>query len=102
MKPFDELTDLGRMRRIRRLAQAALGVYGLSAVSFRLLRQAGNTLFRVYEVIPTSTTQGELYAPGQYLLRIHKPGYQTSEAIELELAIRWLSKNIIALNAEFT
>ena len=74
---------------MRRLAQAALNAYGLADARFKLLRQAGNTLFRVYAVNPGATTNSELYAPGQYLLRIHQPGYQTSEAIELELA--WLA-----------
>jgi Ser/Thr protein kinase RdoA (MazF antagonist) len=77
------------MRRMRRLAQAALDAYGLSEADFRFLRQAGNTLFRVNEASPAHTSKAELYTPGQYLLRIHQPGYQTTEAIELELA--WLA-----------
>lgn len=89
MKPFKELSCLGRIRRMRQLAQVALNAYGLSDVRFKLLRQAGNTLFRVNEVNPIPTTNVELYTPGQYMLRIHQPGYQTTEAIELELT--WLA-----------
>jgi len=89
MKPFEELSRLGRIRRMRQLAQVALNAYGLSDVRFKLLRQAGNTLFRVNEVDPVPTTKAELYTQGQYLLRIHLPRYQTTEAIELELA--WLA-----------
>ena len=89
MKPFEELSRLGRVRRMRQLAQVALNAYGLSDVRFKLLRQAGNTLFRVNEVDPVPTTKAELYTQGQYLLRIHLPRYQTTEAIELELA--WLA-----------
>ena len=74
---------------MRRLAQVALNAYGLSDVRFKLLRQAGNTLFRVNEVNPVPTTKVELYTQGQYMLRIHQPGYQTTEAIVLELA--WLA-----------
>ena len=55
----------------------------------QFLRQAGNFLFQVKEVNPIPTTKVELYTQGQYILRIHQPGYQTSEAIELELA--WLA-----------
>jgi Ser/Thr protein kinase RdoA (MazF antagonist) len=89
MKPFDDLTHLGQIRRMRQLAQAALEPYGLSTARFTLLRQAGNTLFCVYEANPDPITHAELYTPGQYLLRIHQSGYQTNEAIELELA--WLA-----------
>jgi Ser/Thr protein kinase RdoA (MazF antagonist) len=89
MKPFEGLSYLGRIRRMRQLAQVALNAYGLSDARFKLLRQTGNTLFRVYEVNPVSTTKAELYAQGQYMLRIHQPGYQTTEAIVLELA--WLA-----------
>jgi Ser/Thr protein kinase RdoA (MazF antagonist) len=89
MKPFDDLTNLGRIRRMRQLAQAALNAYGFPAARFAFLRQAGNTLFRVHEASPTLPFKADLYIPGQYLLRIHQPGYQTSEAIGLELA--WMA-----------
>jgi Ser/Thr protein kinase RdoA (MazF antagonist) len=89
MKPFEELTHLGRIRRIRQAAQAALNDYKLSDAHYKFLRQAGNTLFRVNEASPALSTKDDLYTPGQYMLRIHQPGYQTSEAIELELA--WLA-----------
>jgi Ser/Thr protein kinase RdoA (MazF antagonist) len=89
MKPFEELSYLGRIRRMRKLAQAALNAYELRDVRFKFLRQAGNTLFRVNEVNSVPTTKTELYSQGQYMLRIHQPGYQTTQAIELELA--WLA-----------
>jgi len=74
---------------MRQLAQEALNSYGLSDAHLKLLRQAGNTLFRVREGYRLPMNQDEIYLPGQYMLRIHVPGYQTSEAIELELA--WLA-----------
>ncbi len=74
---------------MRQLAQVALNAYGLSDVRFKFLRQAGNTFFRVNEASPASAPRAELYTPGQYMLRIHQPGYQTAEAIVLELA--WLA-----------
>ena len=48
MKPFEELTRLGRLRRMRRLAYAALAAYGVDDARITFVRQAGNTLFRVY------------------------------------------------------
>jgi Ser/Thr protein kinase RdoA (MazF antagonist) len=90
MKPYEELTYLGRVRRFRRLASAALAAYGLAGVQFKLFRQAGNTLFRVVASDTDSAKSAEdLYEHGQYLLRIHHPGYQSAKAIELELA--WLA-----------
>jgi len=74
---------------MRQLAQAALDAYGLFEFRVKFLKEAGNVLFRVNERIPTFTTKAELYPPGQYLLRIHQPGYQTADAIELELM--WLA-----------
>jgi Ser/Thr protein kinase RdoA (MazF antagonist) len=89
MKPFEELTFPGQKRRMRRLAQSALNAYDLSDTRLRFLRQAGNTLFRVMEASPTLMGKADLYAPGQFLLRIHQPGYQTPAAVELEL--EWLA-----------
>ena len=90
MQPYDTLTRLGRLHRMRQLAAAALGQFGLHEARFDLLRQAGNTLFRVYtDELPDAAQAGDLFEPGQYLLRIHQPGYQEVEAIELELA--WLA-----------
>ncbi|MBN1150297.1 phosphotransferase [candidate division WOR-3 bacterium] len=89
MKNFEELSNLGRIRRIRGLAQLALDAYGLSNTRIKFLRQAGNTIFRIHEIKPKSSTKDNLYVPGQYMLRVHQHGYQTPEAIELELA--WLA-----------
>jgi len=90
MKPFDELTRLGRIRRMRQLASAALTEYGVNKARLHLVRQAGNTLFRVRtSSLPNTEASGDLFEEGQYLLRVHEPGYQEPEAIEMELA--WLA-----------
>lgn len=89
MEPSEELTHRGQIRRMRQLAQHALNAYDLANIRFKFLRQAGNTLFQVSEANPTLITKANLYAPGQYLLRIHQPGYQACTAVELEL--EWLS-----------
>jgi Ser/Thr protein kinase RdoA (MazF antagonist) len=89
MKPYKELTYLGRVRRMRQFARYVLNAYDLADIRLKFLRQVGNTLFRVNETNPTTITKSNLFAPGQYLLRIHQPSYQTPAAIELEL--EWLS-----------
>lgn len=90
MKPFDELARLGRIRRMQRLASAALKEYGVAEARLHLVRQAGNTLFRVQTAsLPHTEAPGDLFEEGQYLLRVHEPGYQEPEAIEMELA--WLA-----------
>jgi Ser/Thr protein kinase RdoA (MazF antagonist) len=90
MKPFDELTRLGRIRRMRQLAAAAMTYYGINEARFQLVRQAGNILFRVQSSdLPSTDSVEGLFEEGQYLLRVHEPGYQEPEAIELELA--WLA-----------
>jgi Ser/Thr protein kinase RdoA (MazF antagonist) len=90
MKPYKELTHLGRVRRMRQLAGVALDAYGLAGARFKFLRQAGNTLFRVHapDLTPARTDR-DLFQENHYLLRIHQPGYQAPDAIELELA--WLN-----------
>jgi Ser/Thr protein kinase RdoA (MazF antagonist) len=53
------------------------------------VRQAGNTLFRIRtSELPGLTTTEDLFEKDQYLLKIHEPGYQEPEALELELI--WL------------
>ena len=74
----------------QRLAQAALNAYGLPAARFTFLRQAGNTLFRVYEASPTSTDSSLTFTRrANTCCGYHQPGYQTTEAIQLELA--WMA-----------
>jgi Ser/Thr protein kinase RdoA (MazF antagonist) len=74
---------------MRQLARKALEAYGIAEARLEFVRQAGNTLFRVHTpAFPTADT-GDLFARDRYLLRVHEPGYQTPEALELELA--WLS-----------
>jgi Ser/Thr protein kinase RdoA (MazF antagonist) len=91
MKSYNELTRTGRLRRIWQLAHSALEAYGLTdASSIKFQRIAGKNLFRVYASnLPLPKTTSDLFEPGQYLLRIHDPAYQTPASIELELS--WLA-----------
>lgn len=90
MKPYPELTRLGRLRRMRQLATAALRGFGVEEARLQLLRQAGNTLFRVQTPdLPDPDAPEGLFEAGQFLLRVHEPGYQEPEALDLELT--WLA-----------
>lgn len=90
MRAFDDLTRLGKVRRTRQMARAALDAYGLSDARFTFLRLAGNTVYRVYESNPEPPReQNYPFEPGQYVLRIHVSNEQPTDAIELEM--RWLS-----------
>ena len=90
MRSFDELSRLGRIRRMWTLAKVALMNYGVSEATYHLVRQAGNTLFRVKTCdLPTPEAPEGLFEEGQYLLRVYEPGYQEPQAIDLELT--WLA-----------
>jgi len=77
MKPFEELTERGQVRRLRRLAQAALPQYGLGDAQLVFVAYSENAVFRVDS------------PRGRYALRIHRPGYQTDASLDSELA--WLA-----------
>jgi len=90
LKPYEELTRSGRIRRMRKLALKALTEFGVVEPKFWLVRQAGNTLFRVQSSSITGLIDtDDIFEKDHYLLRIHEPGYQEPEAIEFELA--WLT-----------
>jgi len=79
MTPFSSLTYQGQVRRLRRLAESTLPQYGLTADNCRLtpLQHAENATFRI-----DSQENGR-----SYCLRIHRPDYQTPEAIRSELLL---------------
>jgi len=89
MRSYEELTYLGRSRRLRELARIALTAYGYPDADFDLVLHAGNSVYRVYGCEEDiEKVDQDLFVPGQFLLRVHQPGYQTAEGIELEL--EWL------------
>lgn len=47
MRPFSELTERGKIRRLHGVARAALAFYGLSEASIRCIARETNTTFRV-------------------------------------------------------
>jgi Ser/Thr protein kinase RdoA (MazF antagonist) len=77
MKPYDELTRLGQLRRIRQLARAALAAYGLHGARLTFLRYFANVTYRVD--LPGQAPHGESpgpYVPNRYLLRVLSTGRQ--------------------------
>lgn len=90
MKAFETLTYLGQVRRLRRLAQSALDQYGLGDAQLTFITHGENTTFRVDAADPVpGEVVDKRYVENRYLLRIHRPGYQTAESIASELA--WLA-----------
>jgi Ser/Thr protein kinase RdoA (MazF antagonist) len=71
MKPFDELTRLGQLRRIRRLAEAALEAYGLGGARLTFLRYFANITYRVDVSGPIRHGDDPgPYVSNRYLLRV--------------------------------
>lgn len=90
MKRFSDLTKLGRIRRFRQLAEVALEAYGLTEARLKFITLAGNAVFRV--LTPDSQpdkSENDPFEKGQYLLRIHDPREQATDAIKLEM--EWLT-----------
>ena len=77
MRPYAELTDAGKLRRLRTLAQAALRHYDLSSPALTFHAFATNLLYRV------TTASGE-----RFVLRLAEPGWRTLEDHLAEAA--WL------------
>lgn len=90
MKPFTQLTHLGQVRRLRRLAEAALVDYGPSDAQLRFIAHGENATFRV-DASDTEAGKAErdVYTKNRFLLRIHRPGYQSAESVAAELM--WLA-----------
>jgi Ser/Thr protein kinase RdoA (MazF antagonist) len=88
MKPYNELTRLGQLRRIRQLAEKTLDVYGLHGARLTFLRYFANITYRV-DVLGQDPHKGGLayYVPNRYLLRVLATG-------DLEIAkgeMTWLA-----------
>jgi Ser/Thr protein kinase RdoA (MazF antagonist) len=82
VKNFDELTDAGRVRRLRGVAEAVLRQYDVRPTSVLPIREGECMTFRVQ-------AQNEPGGAEQFVLRIHTPGYQTAATIHSELI--WLA-----------
>jgi len=93
MKPYKELTRLGRLRRLRLLANKALEEYGMTGSKLTFTHYEGNVIFRVD--VPGSSLnkdRSDPYVPNRYNLRI----LSTSNAEGIASELTWLA----ALRAE--
>ncbi|MEA3439764.1 MAG: phosphotransferase [Chloroflexota bacterium] len=88
MKTFESLTYLGQVRRLRKLAQAALDDYGLAGARLTFIARSENTTFRVDTPDPPKAAD-DAYVAGRYVLRVHRPAYQTLESLTSEM--QWLA-----------
>jgi Ser/Thr protein kinase RdoA (MazF antagonist) len=87
MKPYNQLTRLGQLRRLRQLAEAALTEYGLSDANLKFQHYEGNVIFRVDVPGETTAKDDDIYVPNRYNLRILS--MNDPEATEGELI--WLA-----------
>jgi Ser/Thr protein kinase RdoA (MazF antagonist) len=71
MKPYRILTRLGRLRRMRKLAEKALAIYQMDEAELRFLRYFANITYRV-DLPGVARHAGPVspYLNGRYLLRI--------------------------------
>jgi Ser/Thr protein kinase RdoA (MazF antagonist) len=118
-RPFVELTHRGQVRRIRQIADRALPYWDIGDSRMRLIQHRENTTFRVdtdFRHAPGDRRSGRdvhgrlgrvrgavrvparedpslgeagVHDPNRYLLRVHRPGYQTSRRVASEVA--WLA-----------
>jgi Ser/Thr protein kinase RdoA (MazF antagonist) len=87
LKAFEDLSPRGQIQRLRRIATNALKHYPLTIKSLKKLNHAENTTFRLVTDDPVAISDGRFYS--QFLVRVHRTGYQNEKAIRSEL--KWLS-----------
>jgi Ser/Thr protein kinase RdoA (MazF antagonist) len=91
LEAFEDLTRGGQVRRLRRLAEAALAAYDLEAVQLTPLMHFFNTTFRIdsWRQVPDAGQEDRAAGAGErYVIRIHRPGSQDAVTIRSELL--WL------------
>jgi hypothetical protein len=71
MKPYNELTRLGLLRRFREVATTALDAYGLTGARLTFQQYSTNVIFQADAPGSTPSRKGHsLYVPNRYALRI--------------------------------
>lgn len=73
MKPYEQLTRLGRIRRLRKLAEKALDAYSLTGARLTFQHYEGNLVFRIStaSIHDPHFSSDPAYVPHRYNLRIH-------------------------------
>lgn len=77
MKPWNELTQIGQVRRLRVAGRQALAAWGLKDASMHTLSHGENMTFRI-----------DVPSGSRFLLRLARPNYHT--LAELDSEIEWL------------
>ena len=71
MKNYEELTRIGRLHRLRRLAELALKEYGFSNAKLTFLHYEGNIIFRVDTLkTPPVKRERNIFLENRYIMRI--------------------------------
>jgi len=70
LKPYNELTRLGQLRRNRKLAEIALKEFGITDAKLTFQHYEGNVIFRVDVPGDSSDSKNGPYVPNRYNLRI--------------------------------
>ena len=87
MKAYDDSTRLGRLRRLRQLAHAALEAYGLEGAPLTFLQYEGNVIYRVDAPRPAHIEgKGSPYLDDRFVLRV----LTTSDAEAVASELTWL------------
>ncbi len=72
MSAFGELSRRERLIRLRRLAHAALDVYGMGSARLRFIQYFENIIYRVdFPGVSEVENHRDAYLPGRFILRIH-------------------------------
>ena len=87
MKRYEDLSQIGKLRRIKQIAYVAIKEFGFTNASIRLQGKSGNIIYRL-KADGRNTDKKALYSDGLYSLRLHQPDYQNDNAINSELL--WL------------
>ena len=77
MKPYEQLTHLGKLRRLYELAQLALQQYDIDPVSISLISKSTNLIYRI------QTENRE-----RWIIRLAQPGWRTKK--DLESGAMWM------------
>lgn len=86
MKPFVDLSNSGQVKRLKRLAQAALLEYDFDRPRLACLDHAENTTFKVEAEFDRSSQTSKI--TNNYVLRIYRPNKHSIASIHSELL--WL------------
>ena len=89
MQAFTDLTATGQVRRLRRLAKAALTKFGIDYKKFSLIQHGENATFRVDTLSNAGSHADAAFVEGRYVLRIHRPAYHSKQQLQSELL--WLA-----------